>query len=255
MLANQVTLHFMKWCEVHDPGWVDRHVFGFVPLAGSLLGAPAAIPRLLSGEMKDISDMGVLGAALDMFASLPERRALMRTWGSLYQLLPRGGGLVWGGGSEKDPEGKGLKDDPKAGQEPASGQAGQAGQAGGPRLDGARAGEASPHAAIDYDAYNEKLREEDVKVSFKVISDARGANVANRSHGRAAAIAAQERELRFNKEQDVLKNLVRNQVSLESRYTKEADRAAKLQRINHAGKSGGASSRLFNANAAAKGPF
>ena len=126
---------------------------------------------------------------------------------------------------------------------------------GGPRIDAPlKADAGSPRAAIDYDSYNAQRREEDVKVSFKVLSDQRGSNVANRSHGRAAAIAAQERELRFTKEQDVLKNLVRNQVSLENRYTKEAERAAKLQRINHGDKP----SRhvgLFPAGASARGPF
>ena len=118
---------------------------------------------------------------------------------------------------------------------------------------------------IDYGVYSGghmgmRAGEEDVKVSFKVLSDQRGSNVANRSHGRAAAIAAQERELRFNKEQGVLNNIVRNQVSLETRYTglnKEAERAAKLQRINHAPKAaGGRHGGLFNSGtSAAKGSF
>ena len=128
---------------------------------------------------------------------------------------------------------------------------------GGPRVDGTKAGAGSPRA-IDYDSYNAQRREEDVKVSFKVLSGQRGSNVANRSHGRAAAIAAQERELQFAKEQDVLKNLVRNQVNLENRYTKEAERAAKLQRINHGDKPAGFSSRhasLFPAGASTKGPL
>jgi hypothetical protein len=125
---------------------------------------------------------------------------------------------------------------------------------GGPRVDGTKAGAGSPRA-IDYDSFNAQRREEDVKVSFKVLSDQRGSNVANRSHGRAAAIAAQERELQFAKEQDVLKNLVRNQVNLENRYTKEVERAAKLQRINHGDKPAGSSrhASLFPAGASAKG--
>jgi hypothetical protein len=128
---------------------------------------------------------------------------------------------------------------------------------GGPRSDGTKAG-AGLLRAIDYDSFNAQRREEDVKVSFKVLSDQRGSNVANRSHGRAAAIAAQERELQFAKEQDVLKNLVRNQVNLENRYTKEVERAAKLQRINHGDKPAGFSSRhasLFPAGASTKGPL
>jgi hypothetical protein len=76
----------------------------------------------------------------------------------------------------------------------------------------------SPRAAISYE------KDADVKVSFKVLADQRGGGgntAANRAHGRASAIAAQERELRFTKEQGVLDTIVRNQVSLESKYTKE----------------------------------
>jgi hypothetical protein len=79
---------------------------------------------------------------------------------------------------------------------------------------------ASPRAAISYE------KDADVKVSFKVLADQRGgggstSSAANRAHGRASAIAAQEREMRFTKEQGVLDTIVRNQVSLESKYTKE----------------------------------
>lgn len=76
----------------------------------------------------------------------------------------------------------------------------------------------SPRAAISYE------KDADVKVSFKVLADQRGgggSTAANRAHGRASAIAAQEREMRFTKEQGVLDTIVRNQVSLESKYTKE----------------------------------
>ena len=103
---------------------------------------------------------------------------------------------------------------------------------GGPRVD--RMPQALSPRATDYAAYStHDVKDDDVKVSFRVLSDQRGSNVANRSHGRAHAIAQQEREMRFTKEQEVLKHVVRNQVSLEARYTKEVDRASKLQRINH----------------------
>ena len=105
----------------------------------------------------------------------------------------------------------------------------------------------SPRAPLDYDKYNAQIMDEGVHVSYKVLSD----KVANRTHGRVATVAAQEREMRFAKEQSVLKTLVRNQVQLENRYTKEADRAAKLQRINHGGAARGGARHLFNGS----GPF
>jgi hypothetical protein len=80
---------------------------------------------------------------------------------------------------------------------------------------------------------------DDVKVSFRVLSEreAAGNKAAARGQGRAAAIAAQEREQRNKKQQEVVKNLVRNQVLLENRYPPDAhaERYAKLQRINHGG--------------------
>ena len=112
----------------------------------------------------------------------------------------------------------------------------------------------SPRGPIDYDNYNNQIKEDDVHVSFQVLSEQRANKVATRSKGRAASVAAQEREMRLAKEQDVLRNLVRNQTHLETRYAgnKEADRAAKLQRINHGGAAarGGAGARhLFNGSA------
>jgi hypothetical protein len=124
---------------------------------------------------------------------------------------------------------------------------------GGPRVD--RMPQALSPRATDYAAYStHKVKDDNVKVSYRVLSHERGSNVANRSHGRAHAIAQEEREMRFTKEQDVLKHLVRNQVSLEKRYTKEADRASKLQRINHVNASVGSKGQsVFGA--AGKAPF
>lgn len=45
--------------------------------------------------MQDISKSG-LSWFMDMYVSVLARRALMRSWGSVYELLPRGGDLVWG---------------------------------------------------------------------------------------------------------------------------------------------------------------
>jgi len=95
-MGAQVWVHFMQWVEVQEPGWIDKHIDSFVSLGGPLLGTPAALPRLISGEIKDVAEMGVLGKLLDLYVPPLRRRSLMRSWGSVYQLLPRGGSLVWG---------------------------------------------------------------------------------------------------------------------------------------------------------------
>ena len=39
----------MAWVEELQPGWVERHLAVYANVAGPTLGAPAAIPALLSG--------------------------------------------------------------------------------------------------------------------------------------------------------------------------------------------------------------
>jgi phospholipid:diacylglycerol acyltransferase len=45
-----VTMAFMTWVEGQEPGWVDKHLHGYLNLAGPLLGLPKAVSPLLSGE-------------------------------------------------------------------------------------------------------------------------------------------------------------------------------------------------------------
>lgn len=45
-----VTMAFMNWVEGQQPGWVDKHLHGYLNLAGPLLGLPKAVSPLLSGE-------------------------------------------------------------------------------------------------------------------------------------------------------------------------------------------------------------
>jgi hypothetical protein len=45
-----VTMAFMTWVEGQQPGWVDKHLHGYLNLAGPMLGLPKAVSPLLSGE-------------------------------------------------------------------------------------------------------------------------------------------------------------------------------------------------------------
>lgn len=46
----QVSIAFLDWVERQNPGWVDKHLKGYVNLAGPMLGLPKSLSPLLSGE-------------------------------------------------------------------------------------------------------------------------------------------------------------------------------------------------------------
>ena len=48
-LGDAVVRHFMVWVEELSPGWVERHLAVYANIAGPTLGAPVAIPALLTG--------------------------------------------------------------------------------------------------------------------------------------------------------------------------------------------------------------
>jgi phospholipid:diacylglycerol acyltransferase len=50
-----VTMAFMSWVEGQQPGWVDKHLHGYLNLAGPMLGLPKAVSPLLSGECARLS--------------------------------------------------------------------------------------------------------------------------------------------------------------------------------------------------------
>jgi phospholipid:diacylglycerol acyltransferase len=65
-VRDQVWLYFMNWVERLEPGWVDKYIDSFVCMGSPLLGAPSALPRMISGEIKEFYDFGqTLADALD----------------------------------------------------------------------------------------------------------------------------------------------------------------------------------------------
>lgn len=105
-----VWLYFQHWVThigrsgKGDPGWVDRHIHAFVNIGGPVLGAMAPITALLSGE----AHLGAMGSTLEPLSVLvlgEKGKAMVkdvvRTWGSVAELLPSGGDAVWG--TEQDP--------------------------------------------------------------------------------------------------------------------------------------------------------
>ncbi|EGB05396.1 hypothetical protein AURANDRAFT_1287, partial [Aureococcus anophagefferens] len=91
-------VHFMRWVEAREPGWVERRVARFVPICGALLGSAKALAYLVTGEMTDAVGMGPLLAQLFESHGGIQRRAvadLTRSWASVPALLPKGGDAFW----------------------------------------------------------------------------------------------------------------------------------------------------------------
>ncbi|CAJ1370765.1 unnamed protein product [Effrenium voratum] len=102
-MGVNVWFAFMDWIAKADSSWVDRHVHTLANLGGPLLGAMGPLTSLLSGEFH-MGAMAVLLAPLlrNLLGEdgRLEMRDVARTWGSLYEILPKGGDLVWGSRQE-----------------------------------------------------------------------------------------------------------------------------------------------------------
>lgn len=103
-MGSQVILYFMKWVEAEGPNygnggpaWCNEYLAGFIDISGSLLGAPKAISALISGEMKDTVQLNQLAVyGLEKFFSKKERVDMLRTFGGIPSMLPKGGDVIWG---------------------------------------------------------------------------------------------------------------------------------------------------------------
>lgn len=103
-MGAQVVFYFLQWVEAtgpyygnSGPGWVDKYIGAFINVAGTLLGAPKAVPALISGEMKDTINLNTFAMyGLEKFFSRRERLEMLQTWGGIPSMLPKGGDLIWG---------------------------------------------------------------------------------------------------------------------------------------------------------------
>ncbi|KAM9911192.1 hypothetical protein OXX69_003753 [Metschnikowia pulcherrima] len=94
----------MKWVEAEGefygnggPSWCNDNLAGVIDISGSLLGTPKAISALLSGEMKDTVQLNYLAVyGLEKFFSKKERVDMLRTFGGIPAMIPKGGELIWG---------------------------------------------------------------------------------------------------------------------------------------------------------------
>lgn len=103
-MGSQVIFYFLKWVEAEGPlygnggkDWVNKYIDSFINVSGSMLGAPKAVPALISGEMKDTIQLNALAMyGLEKFFSRRERLLMLQTWGGVPSMLPKGGNLIWG---------------------------------------------------------------------------------------------------------------------------------------------------------------
>ena len=108
-MGGSLVLYFFKWVTTekkHGGGgggsdWVEKYVHSFVNIAGTLLGVPKTVPALLSGELKDTAALlGALGSMMEQYFGRKMRKDMWSTWGSLWQMLPKGGDAIWGTGAD-----------------------------------------------------------------------------------------------------------------------------------------------------------
>ncbi|XBW34607.1 hypothetical protein QEN19_000173 [Hanseniaspora menglaensis] len=103
-MGVQVIFYFLKWVESEGPlygnggeDWCNTYIGSIVDISGSALGAPKAVPALISGEMKDtvqLNEAALYG--LESFLNKKERVDLLKHWFGLPAMLPKGGTLIWG---------------------------------------------------------------------------------------------------------------------------------------------------------------
>ena len=91
--GGSVWTFFMQWVEHHkSKRWVDRHI-SFIYNAGApFLGVNKAITSILAGEMRDTQKLGIF---LDIIMNSAERANLWRSWGSLHEMVLKGGNAIW----------------------------------------------------------------------------------------------------------------------------------------------------------------
>lgn len=103
-MGSQIIFYFLKWVEAEGEhfgnggkSWVNNNIEAYVDISGSILGTPKATTALLSGEMKDTVQLNSLAVyGLEKFFSRRERSDMLKSFGGIASMLPKGGSLIWG---------------------------------------------------------------------------------------------------------------------------------------------------------------
>lgn len=104
LMGSQVIYYFLKWVEASGehygnggPLWCNDHIAAVVDISGSSLGTPKSITAMLSGEMKDTVQLNAVAVyGLEKFFSRKERVTMLRSFGGIALMFPKGGETIWG---------------------------------------------------------------------------------------------------------------------------------------------------------------
>jgi phospholipid:diacylglycerol acyltransferase len=103
-MGAQVVLYFLKWVTVDEADggggggsdWVEKNIKDFINISGPLLGVPKSATALLSGEFQDFASLpAVRKLMMEKWLQRKTRYETWNTWGSLFEMLPKGGDLIW----------------------------------------------------------------------------------------------------------------------------------------------------------------
>lgn len=103
-MGSQVIFYFTKWVEATGEkygnggkGWCNKYIASIVDISGSALGTPKTLTALISGEMKDTVQLNAMAVyGLEKFFSRRERVDLLRSFGGVPSMIPKGGEMIWG---------------------------------------------------------------------------------------------------------------------------------------------------------------
>lgn len=103
-MGSQVIFYFLKWVEAKGQyygnggdRWCNDNLEAIIDISGSTLGTPKAITALISGEMKDTVQLNALAVyGLEKFFSRRERVDMLRSFGGIASMFPKGGETIWG---------------------------------------------------------------------------------------------------------------------------------------------------------------
>lgn len=118
LMGSQVIYYFLKWVEASGEhygnggsSWCNDHIASVVDISGSSLGTPKSITAMLSGEMKDTVQLNAVAVyGLEKFFSRKERVVMLRSFGGIALMFPKGGKTIWGDLTQ-------APDDPQLGED------------------------------------------------------------------------------------------------------------------------------------------
>ena len=102
-MGINVVMYFLRWVESENGGnggknWVHKHIAGVTNIGGPLLGTPKTLATLLSGEMRDLTDIHPFFRTTFIEKLIPPTKMayIFRSFYSMGMIAPKGGADIWG---------------------------------------------------------------------------------------------------------------------------------------------------------------